>query len=55
MQLLFLAFWVSVILFLFSSGDEKIDPIDGTPFAMINWNTGNQWLIVVYIFALLWY
>ena len=53
-QLLFIAFWISVTLFLFSSSQEEIDPIDGTPFAMVNWNTANRWLIVIYIFGLLW-
>jgi hypothetical protein len=38
LQLLFLAFWVTVILFLFSSNKGKIAPIDGTPFAMVEWN-----------------
>ena len=54
-QDLFLAFWLSVILFLFSSNSGTIDPIDGTPFAMVDWNSVNQWLIVFYIFGLLWY
>ena len=53
-QLLFLAFWISVILFLFSSNQGTISPIDGTPFAMVDWDTKNQWLIVIYIFGLLW-
>lgn len=53
-QLLFLAFWISVVLFLFSSNQGAIDPIDGTPFAMVQWDSTNQWLIIVYLFGLLW-
>jgi hypothetical protein len=45
---------VVVILFLFSSNKGDIDPIDGTPFAMVQWDSTNQWLIVVYLFGLLW-
>jgi hypothetical protein len=54
MQLLFLAFWVVTILFLFSSNKDKISPIDGTPFGMVEWDTQNQYLIIYYIFGLLW-
>lgn len=39
LQLLFLAAWVTVILFLFSSNSGTIQPIDGFPFAMVDWNT----------------
>jgi hypothetical protein len=55
MQLVFLAFWVVVILFLFSSNTGIISPIDHTPFGMVEWNQKNQYLIIFYIFALLWY
>ena len=54
-QLLFVVFWVAVLLFLFSSNTGDIDPIDGTPFAMVHWSEDNQWLILYYIFGLLWY
>lgn len=55
LQLLFLVFWIVTVLFLFSSNKEQISPIDGTPFAMVQWDSQNQWLILYYVFGLLWY
>jgi hypothetical protein len=28
--------------------------MDGLPFAMVDWNTQNQRLVIFYIFGLLW-
>jgi hypothetical protein len=53
-QLLFLAFWITVVLFLFSSSKGMISPIDGTPFAMVDWDPQTQYLIILYLFGLLW-
>jgi len=55
LQLLFLAFWVVTTLFLFSSNKDKISPIEGTPFGMVEWDNSNRWLILYYVFGLLWY
>ena len=54
LQLLFLAFWVTVILFLFSSNSGKVEQLDGSPFGMVVWNAENQKLIIFYLFGLLW-
>ena len=52
----FIPFYITLfqLLFLFSSNQGAIDPIDGTPFAMVQWDSTNQWLIIVYLFGLLW-
>jgi hypothetical protein len=53
LQASYLALWITVVLYLFSSGDVK--PFNQwTPFAWVVWNETNRYFVILYLFGLLW-
>jgi hypothetical protein len=49
---LFFAFWMSVSIFIFSSGD--ITKCGNSPFACIDWDVGVKRSLGFYFFGLFW-
>lgn len=53
LQIGFIAIWITIVLYLFSSG-EVIPFGNATPFAWIVWNERNRYLVIFFLFGLLW-
>jgi hypothetical protein len=49
---LFFAFWVTVSIFIFSSG--KVSQCNGSPYACIDWDVGVKRSLGFYFFGLFW-
>lgn len=53
MQVIYLAFWMTAILYIFSSS-KKITPIENTPFGFVEFNREMQLLLILYLVGLFW-
>ena len=51
-QSLFIAFWITVSIFIFSSG--TISQCHGSPYACIDWDVGVRRSLAFYFFGLFW-
>lgn len=49
---LFISFWITVSIFIFSSG--TVGQCNGSPYACINWNVGVKRSLGFYFFGLFW-
>ena len=54
-QLIFLAFWIFVILYLFSSNTGTVTRPFNLPFGWYAWDTTIRNLVVFYLFGLIWF
>jgi hypothetical protein len=53
LQIVFLAAWIIVIVYLFSSGTIK-QLSEGSPFGWVGWNNTIQSYVIIYVFGLIW-
>jgi hypothetical protein len=55
LQTICIAFWAVTMLYIFSSNDSDREPIERTPFSMVDWNEDVQKLAIVYAVGIIWY
>ena len=54
LEIMFFTFWFASLLFIFSSGEREIEPIEDLPFGWVVWDDTLRYLTIFFLFGLLW-